>query len=186
MSKQPLSLSENACISLIGMPGAGKSTVGRHLSRHMDWALVDTDHLIEANYGTNLQNIADAMSKDDFLDLEASIVGSLQASHCVVSTGGSVIYREQAMQHLLGLGPVVFLKVSLPLLLERVARNPNRGLAIAPGQSLEDLYAERQQLYSRYAQHTIHADHLNPSQCSEAIIQALSKGPKALVANKHS
>lgn len=174
MSKQPFSLPDSACISLIGMPGAGKSTVGRHLARQLDWAFVDTDHLIEATYGTTLQNITDAMPKDAFLDVEGGIVGSLQTCHCVLATGGSVVYRDRAMQHLLSLGPVVFLEVSLPLLLERVARNPNRGLAIAPGQTLEDLYTERMQLYQRYATQTIAADKLTPAQCCEAIIQAVS------------
>ncbi|MEG2172827.1 MAG: homoserine kinase [Desulfovibrionaceae bacterium] len=164
---------KTSCISLIGMPGAGKSTVGRALARHLDWALVDTDHLIEATYGTNLQTIADSLSKEAFLDLEALIVGSLQARQCVLATGGSVVYREQAMQHLGSLGPVVYLEVSFPLLQERIARNPQRGLAIAPGQSLEDIYAERQSLYTRYAQYTIEADALTPTQCSAAIMRAL-------------
>lgn len=179
MSKQPFSLPDTACISLIGMPGAGKSTVGRYLARQLDWALVDTDHLIEANYGTTLQNITDAMTKDAFLDVEGGVVGSLQTCHCILATGGSVVYRDRAMQHLLSLGPVIFLEVSLPLLLERVARNPNRGLAIAPGQTLEDLYAERLQLYKRYATHTITADKLSPSQCCEAIIQAVNAAHKS-------
>lgn len=168
-----LSLHDSACISLIGMPGAGKSTVGRMLARQLDWALLDTDHLIEATYGTVLQNITDAMSKDAFLDLEALIVGSLQSQQCVLATGGSVIYRDTAMQHLQSLGPLVYLKVSFPLLQERIARNPQRGLAIAPGQSLEDIYHERQELYARYAQYTLEADALSPSQCSTAIISML-------------
>lgn len=168
-----LSLSKTACISLIGMPGAGKSTVGRMLARQLDWALLDTDQLIEASYGTILQNITDAMTKDAFLDLEARIVGSLQAQQCVLATGGSVVYRDSAMQHLANLGPLVYLKVSFPLLQERIARNPQRGLAIAPGQSLEDIYQERQELYTRYAQYTLEAEALNPSQCSAAIINML-------------
>lgn len=185
MAKLPFSLPKSACISLIGMPGAGKSTVGRHLSRQLDWALMDTDHLIEASYGTSLQNITDVMSKDAFLDLEASIVGSVQTCRCVLATGGSVVYRDTAMQHLHTLGPVVYLKVSLPILVERVARNPNRGLAIAPGQSLEDLYAERQQLYKHYADHTINATRLSPTQCSEAIIHALRRQARAQTSTGH-
>lgn len=168
-----ISLNDTACISLIGMPGAGKSTVGRALARQLDWALLDTDHLIEASYGTNLQTITDAMSKDNFLDLEALIVSSVQMQQCVLATGGSVVYRPSAMKHLLKLGPVVYLKVSFPLLQERIARNPQRGLAIAPGQSLQDIYNERQSLYTRYAQYSIEADTLNPAQCSQAILNVL-------------
>lgn len=174
MSSLPVSLKDTACISLIGMPGAGKSTVGKTLARQMEWALIDTDHLIEATYGTTLQTITDAMPKSAFLDLEATIVASVQANQCVLATGGSVVYRDHAMQHLLSLGPVIFLKVSFPLLQERITRNPLRGLAIAPGQSLEDIYSERQELYTRYAQYTIEADTLSPTQCSAAILQALA------------
>lgn len=170
-----ISLNDTACISLIGMPGAGKSTVGRVLARQLDWALLDTDHLIEASYGTNLQTITDAMSKNLFLDLEATIVASVQVQHCVLATGGSVVYRACAMEHLLRLGPVVYLKVSFPLLQERIARNPQRGLAIAPGQSLKDIYTERQSLYALYAQYTIEADTLTPAQCGQAILKALQE-----------
>lgn len=179
MPHPPFVLNDTACISLIGMPGAGKSTVGRALARQLDWALLDTDHLIEATYGTNLQTITDAMSKDMFLDLEATIVASVQVQQCVLATGGSVVYRPSAMEHLLKLGPVVYLKVSFPLLQERIARNPQRGLAIAPGQSLEDIYRERQKLYTQYAQHTIEADALNPTQCSQAIWDAVNTGGSA-------
>lgn len=177
MSAYTIHLPENACISLIGMPGAGKSTVGRHLARLLEWGLMDTDHLIEATYAAPLQSIADGMNKEKFLDLEGQVVESIIAQRTILSTGGSVVYRPKAMAHLLQLGPVFYLDVSLPLLLERIARNPNRGLAIAPGQSIEDIYQERQALYLSYAQHTVHADTLTPAQCSSAIIAALQEKP---------
>lgn len=65
------------CITVIGMAGAGKSTVGKMLALSLNWAFVDTDHIIEATYATRLQDVADKLTKDEFLDTEASIVQSI-------------------------------------------------------------------------------------------------------------
>lgn len=163
------------CISIIGMAGAGKSTVSGVLASYLNFALVDTDHCIESTYGTTLQNIANAMTKDIFLDIEATSIMNLQLRRCVIATGGSVVYRENAMNHLAGLGPIIHLKVSLPLVLARIAQKPNRGLAIAPGQTIEDLFYEREDLYQKYAQYTIDADNLNPTECVHQIARFLTK-----------
>ena len=161
------------CITLVGMPGAGKSTVGAALAQILGWSLVDTDHLIEAVYGVPLQAVADALSKEEFLDVEAQVVTSVRLFRTVLATGGSVVYRDNAMQHLRSLGPLVHLHVSLPLLEERIARKPDRGLAIAPGQTIADLFAEREALYTRYAQCRVDADTLPPQACARAALEAL-------------
>ncbi len=144
-------LPEDKCVSIIGMAAAGKSKMGAELARLMDWAHVDSDHLIESAYGAPLQHITDAMSKEEFLDLEAKVIQNIRLAHCVISTGGSVVYREQAMLRLKELGPVLYIDVPLPIILERIARKPDRGLAIAPGQTIEDLFNERKLLYEKYA-----------------------------------
>ena len=160
-------------ISLIGMAGAGKSTVGRMLARELDWAFVDSDHLIEATYGARLQDITDALGKEAFLDVEGQIVTSIRVHRAVIATGGSVVYRDVAMRHLAELGPVVFLDVPFYLIEERVARNPERGIAIAPGQTLEDLFGERQELYARYAKWHCPAGDKTPQQCVRWILENL-------------
>ena len=157
-------------ISLIGMAGAGKSTVGKALARELGWALVDSDHLIEATYGARLQDITDTLGKAAFLDMEATIIRAMKVSRAVIATGGSVVYREEAMQHLASLGPVVFLDVPFPVIKERVARNPERGIAMNPGQSLEDLFRERQDLYIRFADIRCPAEGKNPQQCARWIL----------------
>lgn len=166
-------LFDGCCVTIIGMAGAGKTTVGRELARQMDWAHVDTDSLIEATYGTVLQNVADSMSKEAFLDVEAGVICRIGAKRAVLSTGGSVVYRAEAMRHLASLGPVIYLDVSLPLVLERIALNPDRGLAIAPGQTIEDLYNERKALYESYQDFTLAADALTPEECGHAILSWL-------------
>ena len=164
---------EEICITLIGIPGAGKSTIGQQLARQLQWALLDTDHLIEAAYGLPLQAITDALGKEAFLDVEADVVASVRASRTVLATGGSVVYRESAMTRLRELGPVVYLDVPFAAIEERVARNPQRGLAIAPGQTLRDIYEERAALYDRYASLRVDMADASPAGCTERILLAL-------------
>jgi shikimate kinase len=166
---------EEQCITLIGMPGAGKSTLGSLLARQLQWAFVDTDLLIEAAYGTCLQSIADAMNKEAFLDIEAAVVSSVRARRAVLATGGSVIYRAKAMEHLCALGPVLYLHVPFATIEERVARNPERGLAIAPGQTLAHLYEERRALYEHYATLSVTTENLSPQESVQAVLEALQK-----------
>lgn len=147
MSPHPDKVRPFGCITLIGMAASGKTTIGRHLAGMIGWAHMDTDHLIEAFYGSRLQQITDSMTKKEFLDLEANVIQSLSVGSMVISTGGSVVYRQSAVDFLAGLGPLVHIDVPLPVILTRIARKPDRGLAIAPGQTIEDLYNERQELY---------------------------------------
>lgn len=168
-------MNEKQCVALIGMAACGKSTVGRELASKLGWAHVDTDHLIEAAYGVRLQAVTDSMTKDEFLDVEGATIESIRLQRTILSTGGSVVYRKGAMRHLQSLGPVVHLDVALPIILERIALKPDRGLAIAPGQTIDDLFREREALYQRWATHSIPAGKLSVQGCVEAIIALLDK-----------
>lgn len=143
------------CISIIGMAGAGKTTVGRELAALIGWGQLDADNVIEATYGSILQGISTSMDKEAFLDLEGEIISMLNVRHCIISTGGSAVYRDGAMLHLRSLGPVIYLAVPLTVILKRIARKPERGLAMNPGQTVEDLYKERVRLYEKYADFTV-------------------------------
>ena len=174
---EPFSLSnlpEGSCITFIGMAGAGKTTIGRLVARALNWAFADSDHIIEAAFGTALQNVADSMSKEAFIDMEAEVVGGLNFTRTVISTGGSVIYRQSTMEHLATLGPVVYLDVPMQTILERIARNPDRGLAIAPGQTIEDLFKERECLYKRYATIAVNTAGIGPAESARRVLEALS------------
>ncbi len=157
------------CITLIGMPGVGKSTVGLALSKELEWAFVDSDYIIESLYAVPLQEVTDAVSKEEFLDIEMQVIESLRLFRTIIATGGSVIYRETAMQHLRALGPIVYLRAPLDLILERIARNPQRGIAIAPGQTIEDLFKERSALYEKYAHCTLDVNLYTPEECAKAV-----------------
>ena len=149
MYPHPDKVPPRGCISIIGMAASGKTTIGRETAALIGWEHMDTDHVIESFYGCRLQQITDSMTKDAFLDLEAEIIQSISVGSMVLSTGGSVIYRQKTMDFLASLGPIVHIDVPLPIILERIARKPDRGLAINPGQTIEDLYNERRELYQK-------------------------------------
>ena len=140
-----------SCISIVGMAAAGKTTIGRELAALIGWPQIDTANVIEATYGARLQRITDTLDKEGFLDLEGEIINRLNLRRCIISTCGSAVYREAAVRHLKGLGPIVYIRVPLPVILERFARKPERGMAMNPGQTIEELYEERARLYEAAA-----------------------------------
>jgi shikimate kinase len=137
------------------MAAAGKSTLSRELARLLDWIAVDSDHLIEAAYGAKLQIVVDALSKENFYDVEAAVIKRIRMQRCVIATGGSAVYRPEAVEHLLSLGPIIHIDVPLEVIKTRIARKPDRGLVIAPGQTIDSLFDERHKLYEKYATITV-------------------------------
>lgn len=161
-------------VILIGMAASGKSTIGKELARRLGWAFVDTDALIEAWWGAPLQAIVDHLGQEAFVRAEADQIMRLFVERCVIATGGSVVYSDAAMEHLADLGHIVHLRTSFNSIAKRL-RNPlSRGLAIGPGQSIEELYAERSPLYARFAQLTVDTDTLTPEATCASIERALS------------
>lgn len=162
------------CVSLIGMPGAGKSTIGQILANMLQYAFVDTDYLLESLYARRLQDVTEALGREEFLDAEGKVIAMLRGKDSVIATGGSAIYRPHAMQHLRRLGPVIHLRLAQDAVAERVALNPERGISFGPGQTLADLYAERMILYARYCDFVCDTDALPPSGCAELIAEKLA------------
>lgn len=160
---------DSTCIALIGMPGAGKSVIGALLAEKLGFAFIDTDWLLESIYARRLQDVVDTLPRDDVLDAEAEMVMAISGSDCVISTGGSVIYRQAAIAHLQKLGMVVHLRAPLETIRERIKLNPERGICFSPGQSLETLYAERMKLYPLSCNLEINTDSLSAEECAELI-----------------
>lgn len=142
-------------IILIGMPGAGKSTVGVVLAKALGYNFVDSDLVIQKETGKRLFEIIDEVGIDEFLNIENRINASLSVEKAVVATGGSVIYGEEAMEHLKSIGKVVYLKTDYESLEKRLGNLLKRGVAIRSGNTLRDLYNERVPLYEMYADITI-------------------------------
>jgi len=174
-SKSSFYVQKKPCISLIGMAGSGKSTLGRLLSQSLSWAHVDTDRLLEAWWGTNLQSIRDHLGLKGFLQAEEKIVLDLRLNRCVISTGGSVVYSAPAMDYLKSLGPIIYLHSELQTILERVQNLSTRGLAMDKGQTLEDIYMQRKPLYEQYADFVVSTDQNSPQKCVQLIEQWLKK-----------
>lgn len=162
-------MKDRTCVTLIGMPGSGKSTIGRMLAGRLNYAFIDTDTVLEALYARPLQMITDALPRDVFLDAEADVICAIQARECVIATGGSVIYRKAAMLNLRRLGPVVYLNPPLEAIERRVACKPDRGISFGPGQRLEDLHTERAPMYEKYADFTCNTDCASASECARFI-----------------
>ena len=142
-------------ITLIGMPGSGKSTVGVLLAKALGFQFVDVDLLIQQREGALLQELLDNRGVEPFLDAEEAAVRSLACTGAVIAPGGSAVCRAGAIGHLRALGRVVYLHVPLPELERRIHNITTRGIAMAPGQTLADVYAAREPLYRRYADLTV-------------------------------
>jgi shikimate kinase len=163
----------HANICLIGMPGAGKSTVGVLLAKAMSWAFLDTDVLIQAAEKRRLREIIAAEGIDGFVQLEERYVLQIGCHQHVIATGGSVVYGPAAMRHLKALGVVVHLDLPLSLLESRLLDFGARGVVASGGQTLGDLYRQRQPLYQQYADVTIDCTGRNHEQVVHAILAAL-------------
>ena len=160
-------------ISLIGMPGAGKSTVGVILAKLTGLRFVDTDLDIQLREGATLQQIIEHQGYRYLRDVEEKVLLEIPLEHAIISTGGSVVYSEAAMQRLARAGPVVYLAADLVSLERRVAAAPLRGIACDPSQGYAGVYAERTPLYRRYADITVDATAGTADEVAAAILLKL-------------
>lgn len=161
-------------IVLIGMPGAGKSTVGVLLAKALGKSFEDTDLLIQRQTGKKLQELIDCNGVAAFLKIEESVVENLNLQATVIATGGSVVYSDSAMQHLRKNAVIVYIKTELQELQHRITNMSTRGIAIGVDQTLEQLYQERSELYERYADITVNSDSDSVEICLEKILHQLN------------
>lgn len=163
-----------ASVVLIGMPGAGKSTVGVLLAKHLGLRFVDTDILIQQRTGRRLQQILDEDGYRELRRLEEEAILALDARGAVVATGGSAIYSERAMRHLATGGAVVYLEAGCDLLAARIDDYERRGIANPGGQDFEAIHRERTPLYRRHADAVVAVGGRTQAQVAQAVIAALS------------
>lgn len=156
-------------IILIGMPASGKSTVGVILAKLIGYDFIDTDILIQGQENAKLNEIIESKGSDRFLEIESIVCMSLDVSHVVIATGGSVIYRDNAMQYLRSLGIIVYLKTDIKDLKKRISNVRQRGVVLKKGQTVEELFKERTVLYEKYADITVDESGLNLKQTVEQI-----------------
>lgn len=147
--------------TLIGMPGSGKSCMGRAVSSKMKMPLIDADKMIEKRCGKRLQDIINELGVDEFRRIEEEVLLSIESpedGHAILSTGGSAVYSKLGMEHLRSLGKVIYLYCSAKTIIERVDNFADRGIVLKPGQDLQGLYDERTPLYEGYADITVSCD----------------------------
>lgn len=142
---------EKANIVLVGMPGAGKSTLGVILARAQRMSFVDTDLLVQERAGRLLQEILDEEGPETFRQIEEDVILSLACSNTVIATGGSVVYSNRAMRHLKAGGTVVYLRIPFGEMERRLSNITTRGVVLLQGETLREMYDERVPLYEQYA-----------------------------------
>ena len=147
-------------IVLIGMPSCGKSTIGVVLAKAMGYRFVDSDLVIQERTGKLLSEIIEEEGLDIFNQIENEVNATLDYHRAVIATGGSVIYGEQAMEHLRSIGRIVYIELPFNTLQERIGDLNARGVSIKEGQTFEELYQERKPLYEKYADITISTEGL--------------------------
>lgn len=160
-------------ITLIGMPGSGKSTLGVLLAKTLGFGFLDTDLVIQQRKGALLQDILDQLGTEEFLDLEADTICSVECDRTVIAPGGSVICRARGIEHLRALGPVVYLRIPCDVLEKRIHNMGSRGIAFRPGETLQDIYDYRTPLYEKYADIVVDGDKGSLEETLAVVLQAL-------------
>ena len=156
-------------VILIGMPGAGKSTVGVVLAKRLGWRFLDSDLVIQEKCGKLLYQLIEERGEAGFLMLENEVNRNIQGRRMVVATGGSAVYGKKAMAHYKRIGTVVYLSLPLEGIRERLGDLTERGVTLKEGQDLDGLYVERQPLYERYADATVDCEGLSIREIVEKI-----------------
>jgi shikimate kinase len=162
-------------IILIGMPGAGKSTVGVILAKALGMKFIDTDIVLQENAGRLLQDIIDMEGTDAFLKIEERTILSLHCRNAVLATGGSVVFSARAMEHLATGGVMVYLKISSYEMEKRLMNITTRGIVLVAGQSLRAMYDQRIPLYETYADITIDCSEVDFETVVGNVMDALKK-----------
>lgn len=162
-------------IVLIGMPGAGKSTVGVILAKVLGYRFIDSDLLIQEQEKCLLKDIIERDGLEGLLRVEEQVNSEINVEESVIATGGSVIYGPKAMEHLRKIGTVVYIQLSYETINARLDNIRQRGVVFQEGQTLKDLYEERCPLYEKYAHIIVNAETLGMEEVMEKIAREVAK-----------
>lgn len=163
-------------VILIGMPGAGKSTIGVVLAKILGYHFIDSDIVIQEQEGKLLNEIIEEIGAEEFNALEDRVNSTLDVDRSVIATGGSAVYGANAMRHFAEIGDIVYLKQTYEEINRRLGDLAERGVSFKEGQTLLDLYNERVPLYEKYADIVV--------DCSTGTIRELAVDIAAKVWNK--
>lgn len=158
---------------LIGMPSAGKSTIGKLLTSKTGYSFMDTDMVIKEQQKRELREIVQTDGLEYFLEIQEKAILGLEPEGQIIATGGSVVYSNAAMEHLKAKGWVIYLKLSYNAIQERVV--PGRRFARKEEQSLQDLYNERIPLYERYADLIVDCSNMTEEETAVKVYEEIMK-----------
>ena len=162
-------------IVLIGMAGAGKSTLGVLLAKALGMDYLDTDILIQQHAGMLLQEIIESDGMEAFLKMEEQVICGLNADNYVIATGGSAVYSHAAMQALKAAGRIIYLRVPFKEIKKRIKNIKTRGIVLKAGNTLKEEYKEREALYRKYGDHTVDCAGKSVEHCVSEILKTLKK-----------
>ena len=162
-------------IILIGMPGAGTSTMGVVLAKIAGMDFLDCDLLIQNRHHKTLQRLIDELGPEGFIELENEALKTIDVEDTIISTGGSACYSDEAMNYLRSIGTVVFLDISFEELRRRLGDLDERGVVMrgGAGMTLRALYDERQPLYEQYADYVADVEGLSITDSARAVLDTL-------------
>ena len=162
-------------VVLIGMPGAGKSTLGVVLAKIRNLAFLDCDLLIQGQQQATLQQLIDERGTDGFIELEGATLAGIDVERTVIATGGSAVYSDRAMRHLGSIGRIVYLEIGYESLVTRLGDLHERGVVQKAGTAggLRGLFDERRSLYEQWADITVNVEHLDITAAAKKVIAAL-------------
>lgn len=162
-------------ITLIGMPGSGKSTIGVLLAKRLGYSFIDMDIVIQEQEQRLLKEIIDEDGLDGFLAIENRVNSRVAAKRSVIAPGGSVIYGKEAMEHLKAISEIVYLQLSCDELSGRLGDLKDRGVALRAGMTIADLYHERVPLYEAYADITVDEAGKEPGEIVDQLRSVIEK-----------
>ncbi|MBR2836498.1 MAG: shikimate kinase [Coriobacteriales bacterium] len=160
-------------IVLVGMPAAGKSTMGVLLAKKMRYNFIDTDITIQVNHDATLEELIAAQGNEALLKMEAEVLESIEPARTVIATGGSACYSAHAMEHLKTTGPIVYIYAAYEDVARRVGDVKKRGVIMPKGYTFKDLFLERSALYEQYADVTVDTTGISVARSVDLIADAV-------------
>ena len=147
--------------------------MGVVLAKKLGYVFMDSDLVIQSQEGKLLHEIISEKGVEGFWKVEEQVNAAIDTDRTVIATGGSVVYGPRAMEHLHDIGTVVYLKLSLKAIADRLGDLNERGVTLKEGQDLQGLYEERVPLYEKYADVTIDCENLRIREVVDAVSRRL-------------
>jgi len=163
-------------IVLIGMMGAGKSSVGRCLQRRIGLARFDTDEIVASKFGLSIPEIFSRHGEDRFRERETDVLAELApAESAIIVTGGGIVLREENVDLIKRLGTVVWLAAEEDTLFERASRRGNRPLlqTESPRKTLSEMLRVRAPLYAKAADFRVDTTTLTHEEVADVILDEI-------------